>query len=140
MVVAFAASSLFLFWQHSGMLITAQVSNPPTLGPTWEERQEGIDRGLISAWQAGLSQRTAWPEAAEAASRGELPVLPFKGGVEKELKTKKKFGALHYVAMWQGLRGDDLEVLLGEQVKMKCSKTKVLVTFTDDQEVLLQAV
>lgn len=79
------------------------------------------------------------PEIAEAAARGELPVLPFKGGVEKEIKSGKKIGALAYIAMWQGLRGEDLHVTLGSRPIMRCAKTGVQVYYTDSINALFKS-
>lgn len=113
------------------MLIQASAVNPPRQSESWEERQEGEDKGLISAWFAGRSMREREPDVVRAAIRGELPVLPFKGGVEKAIKGRK-IGSLHYIAMWQGLRGDDLNVVLASRPVMRCIRTGVLVNFTDD--------
>lgn len=113
------------------MLIQASAANPPKQGESWEARQEGVDRGLISAWLAGRSMRERETELVLAALRGELPVLPFKGGVEKTIKGNK-IGSLHYIAMWQGLRGEDLNVTLGSTPVMRCTRTRVQVYFTDD--------
>lgn len=120
------------------MLITASAINPPEQGTSWDERQEGADKGLISAWLAGRAQRAAWSEIALAATRGELPPLPFKGGVEREIRATKT-GALHYVAMWQGLRGEDLHIDLSSEIEKVCARTGVTVVFTADISKLLQA-
>ncbi len=120
------------------MLIQASAAKPPQQGESWEERQEGEDCGLISAWLAGRGMRERDPAAAQAALRGELPVLPFKGGVEKPIKGSK-IGSLHYIAMWQGLRGDDLNVTLGSRPVMRCIRTGVQVYFTDDVKELGKA-
>jgi hypothetical protein len=120
------------------MHIYASAENPPALGKTWAERQEGPDDGLISAWYAGRDMRARDPGVVAAASRGELPVLPFKGGVEKKIKSKK-IGSLHYIAMWQGLRGEDLNITRGSRPVMRCAKTGVAVNFTDDAEELGKA-
>lgn len=121
------------------MLITASRLSPPVLGDSWEARQEGEDEGLISAWLAGLDMRERDCNLSQAALRGELPVLPFKGGVEKKIKGGK-IGALKYIAMWQGLRGEDLCVTIGSRPVMKCAKTGVQVSFTDDVEELGKAI
>lgn len=120
------------------MLIQVSAAKPPQQGESWEERQEGEDRGLISAWLAGRAMRERDPAAAQAALRGELPVLPFKGGVEKPIKGSKT-GSLHYIAMWQGLRGDDLHVTIGSRPVMRCIRTGVQVYFTDDVKELGKA-
>lgn len=129
------------------MLIVASASNPPVLGDSWEERQEGPDGGLISAWLAGRAQREWWPDIVAAVMRNELPVLPFKGGIpekdddeEKKEKKKpgKKLGALHYIAMLQGLLGEDLNIDTSKDIVRVCSKTGVQVVFTGDTARLLR--
>lgn len=58
-----------------------------------------------------------------------MPVLAWKGGVDKKIKGKK-YGSLFYLATWQGLRGEDLNINQHEEVSLICSKTMVKVTFT----------
>ena len=74
------------------------------------------------------------PSLAERARNGQLVVLPWKGGVEKAIKSKKKFGTFHYLAMWQGLRGEDLDVDPDREVFIDCSATGMTVTFTSDRD------
>jgi hypothetical protein len=80
------------------------------------------------------------PPARRALSRprptilaGELPVLGWKGGVSRSLKKLEKYGSLKYLAQWQGLRGEDLDVDLGQERALTCSRTKMVVTFTPDR-------
>jgi hypothetical protein len=50
--------------------------------------------------------------------------------VRKKLKGEKMPGTLNYLAMWQGMRGQDLNLdLEGEQVVI-CSRTGQTVVFT----------
>lgn len=93
---------------------------------------EGPDKGLINAWLAGIEKRRELPDLAARARNGELPILPYRGGVEKAIKTRNKIGALHYVAMWQGLRGDDLRVDMNDEPTLVCQRTGVPVTYTMD--------
>jgi hypothetical protein len=80
------------------------------------------------------------PEIAECAVRGELPPMGWKGGVasavEEEKKgahmKPKKYGTLYYLAQWQGIRGDDLDIDMSQEVELTCSKTGVKVIFTGD--------
>lgn len=99
---------------------------------TWEERWKGDDRGLISCWELGRELREKKPELAKCAENGELPVLVWKGGVEKRLKITEKYGTLSYLAEWQGLRGEDLNINLSEEREIICSKTGMRVIFTVD--------
>jgi hypothetical protein len=109
------------------------ASDPPDVEKaTTAERWFGDDRGIMVSWVVGLSMGKRHPELAEAARRGELPILPWKGGVDKPVK-RKKFGALHYLAMWQGLRGDDLDIDVEREVQMTCTRFGATVTFTGDQ-------
>ena len=65
-----------------------------------------------------------------------MPVLGYKGGVEKILKKKEKIGALNYIAEWQALRGEDLNIDMDEEMVLTCTRTGVTVTFTMDLEKL----
>lgn len=69
---------------------------------------------------------------ASKARDGELVPLPWKGGVEKKLKMKNKYGVYQYLAMWQGLRGDDLQINTDSEVTLICTKFGMSVVFTDD--------
>lgn len=126
----------------------------------FDERINGPDSGVINAWRAGVVMRKASmqgiagldappaPEVESAeegapsvplhvrAEAGELPVLPFRGGVARPLKIKQKIGAMHYLAMWQGLRGDDLDLDTEAEPVMTCARHGVRVMFTLDYEKL----
>lgn len=124
-----------------GLRMKMKLADAPDLTEaSFDERWRGPDRGLIVAWTRGLAMRREAPETAEACARGELPVLPFKGGLEREIKAKKKVGALHYLAMWQGLRGEDLDIDPDNPPSLTCSKTGVKVEFTGDTQKLFKAV
>jgi len=98
----------------------------------WEQRWNGADIGLIACWERGLEKRLEDPTFATLATGGKLVVLPWKGGVEKAIKKKQKYGTLFYLAMWQGLRGEDLDIDPEEEVVLKCSETGMTVVFTGD--------
>lgn len=115
-----------------GKHIHRSIKEPHREGLTWEERWQGIDQGLIACWERGREKRDQEPELAKCAERGELPVLAWKGGVSKKIKTKKKYGTLFYLATWQGLRGEDLDVDLDKETEIVCSKTGICVIFTPD--------
>jgi hypothetical protein len=72
------------------------------------------------------------PELAERARNGELPVLGWKGGVDKKIIKKEKYGTYNYLALWQGLRGDDLNIDLSEEREIICPRTEMKVVYTDD--------
>ena len=101
-------------------------------GLSWDELWEGPDKGLITCWEVGRELSKKEPELAGRAKKGELPVLVWKGGVEKKTKKKEKYGTLFYLAQWQGLRGDDLDIDLSEESELVCSKTGMKVIYTGD--------
>lgn len=115
------------------MLITASAANPPSVSENYATRFNGPDKGLITAWLVGLEKRQSDPDLAGKAQAGELPPLPYKGGVEKKIKTRTKIGSLWYVAAWRGLRGEDLEMDTMQELQLVCTKTLVPVTYTFDQ-------
>lgn len=100
--------------------------------PSWDERWGGPDKGLIICWEVGRDKRNKNPELAERAENGELPILGWKGGIAKKINIKEKYGTLYYLAQWQGIRGEDLDVNLSEEREIICSATKIKVIFTTD--------
>jgi hypothetical protein len=66
-----------------------------------------------------------------------LVALAWKGGTEhieeptdkKETKSQKRYGTLKYLATWQGLRGEDLDIELDKERIVVCSKSKKAVIF-----------
>ena len=99
---------------------------------SWDKLWEGRDKGLIKCWEVGRELSEKEPDLAERAKKGELPVLGWKGGVEKKIKKKEKYGTLWYLAQWQGLRGEDLDIDFSEASELICSKTGIKVIYTDD--------
>lgn len=114
------------------MLIQSPISDPPPICENYEDRMHGPDQGLINAWLAGIAKRRESPEIAAQAVAGELPVLAYRGGVDRAVKTKNKTGSLLYVAMWQGLRNEDLELDTDSEPVLTCKRTGVPVIFTLD--------
>jgi hypothetical protein len=97
---------------------------------SWDEMWRGPDNGLIYCWERGRQARLERPEDAMRAEGGELVGLAWKGGVRKKLKMERARGTLNYLATWQGLRGEDLDIdLKGERV-IVCSKFKQAVVFS----------
>ncbi len=105
---------------------------PERTGLSWEERWRGPDHGLIACWEAGRKIGKRDHELSNRAQNGELPILVWKGGVEKKTKQKVRHGTLKYLAQWQGLRGDDLDIDLGTETELVCSRTEMRVVFTSD--------
>ena len=110
-------------------LIHRSKHEPIRVGLTWEEEWRSTDKGLIISWERGRKIALESPELANRCINGELPTLVWKGGVDKPIKGEK-FGSLFYLAMWQGLRNEDLNVGLKQNVTLTCSKTSVKVVFT----------
>lgn len=101
-------------------------------GLSWEERWKGSDKGLTTCWEVGRELREKEPELAKRAENGELPPLGWKGGVEEKIKKIEKYGTLYYLAQWQGLRGEDLDIDLSQEPAIACSKTGMTVIYTGD--------
>ena len=118
------------------MKVQRSVMKPIRSGLSIEERWKGPDQGLIAAWERGreVSDESS-PESQNLiarARRGELVILPWKGGVERALKAKLKYGTMRYLAMWQGLRGEDLDVDLARDLERTCTSTGMTVIYTND--------
>lgn len=114
------------------MIIRQIAGNPPDrTDATWETSWAGDDGGLVACWLRGFEKAKQDPEMAEAARRGELPALAWKGGGEA-IKAGKRLGALHYLATWQGLRGDDLHIDTEAGDQLTCARTGMVVSFTSD--------
>ncbi|MBB4817797.1 hypothetical protein HNP29_001154 [Pseudomonas alcaligenes] len=112
--------------------IHRSISQPIRAKQPQNETWNGNDRGLIRCWESGRTLATQNPQLAEQCRAGQLPPLHWKGGVARKLKKKEKFGALQYLAQWQGLRGEGLSVVLEEEVTLTCQETGMVVTFTSD--------
>ncbi|OPY85735.1 MAG: hypothetical protein A4E71_01935 [Smithella sp. PtaU1.Bin162] len=105
---------------------------PKREGLSWQELWQSDDKGLILCWEIGREVRQRDPELARCAEDGELPVLVWKGGVEKKTKIGEKYGSFNYLAQWQGLRGEDLDIDLSKEPEIICSKTGMKVIYTSD--------
>lgn len=114
------------------MKILRSIREPIRSSSTWQERWNDVDQGLIACWERGREKRLEDAALAEQASNGQLVVLPWKGGVEKAIKKKQKFGTHFYLAMWQGLRGEDLSVDPADDLILTCTSTGMTVVFTSD--------
>lgn len=111
------------------MRIHRSVTVPIREGAKWDERWNAEDSGLIACWERGRKKRLENSALAAQAACGQLVVLPWKGGVEKAIKNKK-FGTLFYLAMWQGLRGEDLNIDSAEEITLTCAASGMAVVFT----------
>lgn len=121
---------------HEGSLMSQRIhrsrKEKRREGLTWDERWKGDDKGLIACWEVGREIREQKPDLAIRAENGELVVLGWKGGVEEKTKIGEKYGTLFYLAQWQGVRGDDLDIDLAEETELTCSRTGMRVTYTGD--------
>ena len=95
-----------------------------------DHRWRGPDRGLIWCWERGRQMADEDPELAERARKGVLMPLGWKGGVDKPVKGNKKRGHLFYLAQWQGLVGEDLDIDTDGDTRLVCSATGVEVTYS----------
>ena len=122
-----------------GTRIFRGIAEPDRTGLSHKETWSDADRGLIKCWEVGRELAKADPELSEKAKNDELPVLGWKGGIAKKIKKKHKFGTLYYLAMWQGLRGEDLDVDLESESEHVCTRTGLIVTFTGDSNKYMKA-
>jgi len=106
------------------------IDQPIREGQSWSERWEGPDKGLIWCWERGRQERIEKPDLAARADKGELVPMDWKGGVLKKLEIEKKPGTLKYLATWQGLRGEDLDLELEGERTIVCTKTGQAVVFS----------
>lgn len=117
--------------------VERSISEPARQGLSWGERWQGPDEGLISAWERGIEKARESPALAASAARGELPALPWKGGSSRKTKLGFRYGSLYYLAMWQGLRGENLNVSLEAEIELLCSLIGMRVVFTHDENKLI---
>lgn len=114
------------------MNIHRPITEPTRLTTNWEEKWNGSDQGLIVCWERGRKKASEDPILSSQARDGKLVLLPWKGGVDKAIKSKQKYGSLNYLAMWQGLRGDDLNINTEDETVVTCTVTNMVVVFTND--------
>ncbi|MBF6029443.1 hypothetical protein ICY20_16975 [Pseudomonas sp. P115] len=113
--------------------IHQDISTPHRPALSWRDGWDGGDKGLIKCWEVGRELATKRPDLEQACLKGELPTLGWKGGVSRSLKKLEKFGSLNYLAQWQGLRGENLDIDPAQNVVKTCSRTGMIVTFTPDK-------
>ena len=113
-----------------GSIVTRSIKEPIRQGLSWQERWSGPDKGLITCWEVGRDLGEKKPEMAESSKKGALPVLGWKGGVSKKLVQDKLPGSLFYLAMWQGLRNEDLNIDVERELVLTCSLTGQMVIYS----------
>lgn len=109
-------------------MLCRSISHEIRTGLSWDNAWRDTDRGLILCWEKGRELRQIQPTLADRALRGELIPLPWKGGVEWRL-TKPKKGSLQYLAMWQGLRNEDLAIPMDREIPLTCARTGQVVLY-----------
>ncbi len=107
------------------------IEEPIRKNLSWEELWKSFDNGLIACWERGREKALGNSELSQSCKNGELPVLVWKGGVDKKIKGKK-YGSLFYLATWQGLRGENLNINHHQDTSITCTKTKVEIIFTSN--------
>lgn len=110
-------------------IIYRNIDEPIRSKPSFDERWNGVDKGLITCWEVGRIKSKENPSLSERAKKGELPTLGWKGGA----KPTNSYGSLNYLAQWQGLRGEDLNIDLTKEVTLTCENMKTSVTYTPDR-------
>lgn len=115
------------------MKISRSIREPIRQGLSTAELWLAEDNGIIACWERGREVALEQPDMAQQARDGVLMILPWKGGVERKLQGKApKVGTYRYVAMWQGLRGENLDVDTGTETVMTCTTFGQEVLYTDD--------
>ena len=117
---------------ETSRVIQRSHAEPARSRLSWHDTWQGPDSGLIKNWEIGRKLAIHNPDLASRTRAGELPPLNWKGGSDRTLVKREKFGSLRYLAQWQGLRGEDLSISLDSEVTIKCVKTQMIVTFTPD--------
>lgn len=87
------------------------ITEPNREGLSWDELWKAADEGLIVSWERGRELVREKPAWAEAALAGEVLELPWRRDTH------------YYVAMWQGLRGEDLDFDFARGHVLTCAKT-----------------
>ena len=117
---------------ETSRVIQRSHAEPARSRLSWHDTWQGPDSGLIKNWEGGRKFAIHNPDLASRTRAGELPPLNWKGGSDRTLVKREKFGSLRYLAQWQGLRGEDLSISLDSEVTIQCAKTQMIVTFTPD--------
>lgn len=121
------------------MKILRSIELPIRLNLSWDDSWGDATLGLITSWERGREKGAEAPELVSRAINGELVMLPWKGGFNPPKPSAKppklaskatKFGVFNYLAMWQGLRGEDLNIDVDQEVSITCVREKRLVIFT----------
>ncbi len=118
------------------------IDQPIRENLSWTDQWRGPDNGLIWCWERGRQERLERPDDTARVDNGELVYLDWKGGTEDPERKKKpdrskkkssssatKRGSLQYLATWQGLRGENLDIEVDGRRTIVCTNTKQTVVF-----------
>lgn len=121
------------------MIVARSISQPIGSERSPCDSRQGLEADLVAAWECGREKAREDPQLAHRAQLGALVPLPWQGGVTRAPKCPHPhmFGTFEYLAMWQGLRGDDLYIDTEQELERTCALTNVCVTFTTDAASLL---
>ena len=114
------------------MRVAENIATPIRTGLSFEQLFRQEDKGLIKAWEIGRVRATKNPDEGTRAKQGQLLPLIYQGGFAKKLKETNKMGTMHYLAMWQGLRGENLDLDTELRVTLTCTKFQIVVTYSFD--------
>jgi len=99
--------------------LTRSIETPIRDGlATASEIWDGPDKGLIFCWEQGRKEREEKPELAARADKDEL--VPVGRSDDADDHGIWKRGSLQYLAWWQGLRGENLNVSFVHKVEIVC--------------------
>jgi hypothetical protein len=91
-------------------LIRKSIHEHIRTGLSTDEQWSGPDDGLIWCWERGRQKRDEDPQLADRAATGELVQLAWR-------RQSKQ-----YLATWQGIRNEDLDINLDDGRVLACSK------------------
>ena len=122
------------------MQVICSIREPLRDNPDWSARWGDLAAALITCWERGRELAIQNTSLAAAVRAGQLVPLSWRGGVPPPVRgdkaPKRKYGSFHYLAMWQGLRGDDLDINTESNPQRVCARFGTVVTFTDDIDLL----
>ena len=118
------------------MIVRKSISEHINVVIDWESRWGNLTAGIITSWNRGREMVNERPDIAEAARAGRLVSLVWKGGVEKKILKTTKYGSFFYLAMWQGLREEDLNIDIDSEPSITYSVSGMTVFFTNNMDKL----
>ena len=108
--------------------IYRSINTPIRKNLSWEEIWRREDRGLIIGWELGRKLQETDPELTTKFRNGELPIMAWKGGADKNIKAVK-YGTLNYLATRQGILNKDLDLDFTKNYYLVCSKYNTKIKY-----------